>query len=118
MNIRDFEIEYHNTIAKMKTRPDWDYPAEGHIWDEDQSVRWNREKSKLEQDRWKAEKDNLKFAKDDAEQRWLQHLINFIECEIDCSYAAAGKIWDIADWDFNKLVCLMNEYSQIRALDN
>ena len=51
---------------------------------------------------------------DTVEGRLLDH----IQEQINISKEAAKRMWERADWDFNKLECLMDDYSYIKEVDN
>lgn len=103
MTVWDFNEEYVLTIMKLPSIPSRAYPSSNE---------------NQEQDRWNLEKDTLKLQKEDAYQRWLQHLIYFIEEQANCNSEAAYKMWEICNWDFEKLETLIKEYSAIKLLDN
>lgn len=115
-SIYDFDA-LANEIDKMPYKPTWDYPADGTIYDEDQTVRWNREKVKENQAKWEEEKAQLKDAKSIRWEVFRRDLIHFIMDEIDVSEKVAEKIWEIADWDFNKCECLMDDYYTLREIE-
>ena len=115
-NLYDYEKRY-TEILKMPRTPSWNVPKDG-IYDENQSVKWNRTKTLEESERWQKEKEDLIKAFETSKKEWEHELITFISEEVSCTYKAAEKIWRIADWDYNRCECLMDYYYEIREADN
>ena len=54
MTVWTFDKEFREIYANYPSRPTWSYPTDHTVYDEDKSVRWNRDKVLEEQKRWKA----------------------------------------------------------------
>lgn len=117
MSIWDFEKEFRKIDKEYPNRPDWSYPYDNMVYDEDKSVKWNREKNLEEQARWKKEKRVLEISKKIAMDTVEGKLLNYIQEQIDISKEAAKRMWQRADWDFSKLECLIDDYSYIKEAD-
>ena len=48
----------------------------------------------------------------------IDRIVKFICDEIDITEAAARRLWERADWDFNHLETLIDDYDYIRTVDN
>ena len=44
-------------------------------------------------------------------------LLDYIQEQIDISREAAKRMWERADWDFNRLESLIDDYSYIKEVD-
>ena len=117
MSAYDFEKEFREIDSKYPTRPDWSYPAATKVYDEDQSVKWNKDKVLEEQKRWIEERRLLELARKNAQKEVESRLLDYIQDQIDISRAAAERMWQRADWDFGKLECLIDDYSYIKEVD-
>lgn len=118
MNAYDFEKEFRVIDKEYPTRPSWSYPAEHKTYDEDKSVKWNREKALEEQKEWIEQKRQLELARKNAQKEVESRLLDYIQDQIDISRAAAERMWNRADWDFNRLESLIDDYSYIKEVDN
>ena len=105
-------------IDKFSTKPGWKYPDDGTIFDEEQSVRWNREKLASEQERWHAEKDALVAKKGEMWKAFHQEITHWIMEQIDVSEKVASKIWGYSDWNFDKCADYMTLYYELREIEN
>ena len=47
MSVWDFEKEFRKIDREYPNRPDWSYPYDNKVYDEDKSVKWNRERRTL-----------------------------------------------------------------------
>ena len=117
MSIYDFENRFRE-VDKMPSKPNWPYPKDGTIFDEDKSVKWNREECALKQRMWAEEKHNIHIQKLLARNKIELELTKFISDEIGCTESAARRIWERVDHDLNKCECLMDDYAYIREVDN
>ena len=106
MSVYDFEREFRDIDRDYPTRPNWSYPYDNTVYDENESVKWNREKNLKEQARWKEEKIRLELTKKIAKDTVENRLLDYIQEQIDISKEAAKRMWERADRDFNKLDCL------------
>ena len=118
MSVYDFEKEFRIIDKEYPTRPDWSYPYDHTVYDENESVKWNREKNLEEQARWKKEKRCLEITKKIAMDTVEGRLLDYIQEQIDVSREAAKRMWQRADRDFNKLDCLMDDYYYIKEVDH
>ena len=117
MSIYDFELRFRE-VDKMPSKPNWHYPNDGYIFDEDKSVKWNREECAFKQRMWKEERANLQNQIFLAKCKIEKDLISFISDEVDCTESAAKVIWERSDHDLNKCECLMDDYIAIRQEDH
>ena len=117
MSIYDFKDKFEDA-AKMPYRPDWSYPAANTIYDENESVKWNKEKVLEEQARWKEEKEKLEHERLLASAAVEKDLTHFISNMIGCTEGAAKHIWERADHDLNKCEHLMYDYRYIKQEDH
>ncbi|MBO5712017.1 MAG: hypothetical protein J6R47_04190 [Acholeplasmatales bacterium] len=118
MSAYDFETEFRIIDKEYPTRPDWSYPGANTIYDENQSVKWNKEKVLEEQKRWIEERRVLELTKKIAIDTVESKLFDYIQEQIDISREASKRMWERAAWDFNKLESLIDDYSYIKEVDN
>ena len=117
MSIYDFELRFRE-LDKMRSKPNWEYPKDGTVFDEDKSVKWNREECALKQRLWKEERANLQNQIFLVRNKIEKDLIAYISDEVDCTEGAAKVIWERSDNDLNKCECLMDDYIAIRQEDH
>lgn len=102
---------------RLPSHATWAYPKDGEVFDEEMSVRWNREKCRAEQERWHQESKQLREHRAEKLRIIKDEIVKYIIDEINVSPAAARKIWEIADWNLDKCDTLMDEYITIKELD-
>lgn len=118
MTVWNFDAELTEVQKKYPYKPRWDYPKDGTIFDEDKSVKWNREQVALKQAQWNAERKELNEKRIEEQNKVIDRIVKFICDEIDITEAAARRLWERADWDFNHLETLIDDYDYIRTVDN
>lgn len=95
-----FEEIYKN-INNGKYEPSIPYPMArtykpGHIFDEDKSVRWNREKLDEENAKYKQEQAEYHAAVQEGEDRFQNDILAYIKSEYKLNNAQAKIIFSMA----------------------
>lgn len=99
--VSDWEYLKRNyeTVQKMNCVPsDICLVAENHVFDEDQSVKWNREKVVKNNEKYQAEVARLNVSKNEAQNELFKKICFRIQCEArGITHETAMGIWNYAN---------------------
>lgn len=115
--------EQYNTYIEMSCRPSFSKVRPDYIFDEDKSVKWNREQAILNNEKYSAELSALNTRKNKARDAIYKSIYNYIQQEIGNNFSENkakavfnyiddiydGNIYDILNHvdDLIELICIV-----------
>lgn len=103
MEFRDVISKYDEYLEIRRIRPTGKKLPEGHIEDENQSVKWNREFVEQYNKKVNQERYNLMAKANKAYRKYTDGILDLISSELNCDQDTAIKIYNYVyeqrDWD-------------------
>ena len=96
-------IPEYEKLGRMSCKPNWDKPREGMIFDEDKSVRWNKEECARLRAKYEEEVKELNTKKNARREELKAYALDLIVKETNCNISNddARAIWDFCYDNFS-----------------